>query len=319
MFLLYGILDKSRQSPLLQCRSGIYPVRSRKTGHSPTLERRRFLKAVAFMSLFPPLITLVSHARGSRERNTPKTLARGDPYENARGVLVREGFDKQYVDALFSDPRMKLYPAIKKVLNRPSESLTYEKYRRVMAVEQKIRDGRIFSRRYANELEEAEKKYRVDGHYIAAIIGAESDYGRNPGKYNPVGIFVTMIERIAHRRPFGAVELVELVYFCQRYDIDPHSLRSSYSGAIGIAQFIPSLLNKLFVDADGDGTPNPATVVDAIHSIANYLKNHRGYGSGWALGTKASPENKNWRTLLAYNNHPNYARAVSEIAEGILQ
>ena len=294
-------------------------MRSRKAGHSPTLGRRRFLKGVAFVSLFPPLIPLISDARGSTKRNTSKTLARGDPYKNARKVLVDEGFEKQYVDALFSDPRMKLYPAIKKVLNRPSESLTYEKYRRVMAVEQKIRDGRIFSRTYADELEEAEKQYRVDGHYIVAIIGAESDYGRNPGKYNPVGVFVTMIERIVHKRSFGEVELVELVHFCQRYDIDPHSLRSSYSGAIGIAQFIPSLLNKLFVDADGDGIPNPTTVVDSIHSIANYLKNHRGYGSGWTLGTKASPGNRNWRTLLAYNNHSNYARAVSEIAEGILQ
>jgi membrane-bound lytic murein transglycosylase B len=244
-------------------------------------------------------------------------LARGDSYGNARRVLLTQGFDKPYVDALLSDPRMKLYPAIKNVLNRPSESLTYKKYRRVMAVAQKIRDGRIFSRKYADELEEAEKKYRVDGHYIAAIIGAESDYARNPGKYNPVGVFVTTIVKIPRRRSFGEVELVELVRFCQRYDIDPHSLRSSYSGAIGIAQFIPSLLNKLFVDADGDGAPDPTTLVDAIHSVANYLKNHRGYGSGWSLGTKASPGNKNWRALLAYNNHPNYARAVSEIAEAI--
>jgi len=290
----------------------------RKEGPS-TLTRRGFFRGIAFALFWPPLSMLMTNTSGSENPDGPKALVRGDPYKNARGVLVSEGFDKQYVDALFSDPRMKLYPAIKKVLNRPSESLTYEKYRKVMAVEQKIRDGRIFSRKYADELEEAEKKYRVDGHYIAAIIGAESDYGRNLGKYNPVGVFVTMIERIAHRRSFGEVELVELVHFCQRYDIDPHSLRSSYSGAIGIAQFIPSLLNKLFVDADGDGTPDPTRVVDAIHSIANYLKNHRGYGSGWSPGTKAFPGNKNWRALLAYNNHPNYARAVSEIAEGILQ
>jgi membrane-bound lytic murein transglycosylase B len=262
---------------------------------------------------------LMTNTLISANPDGPKALARGDPYKNARQFLLGQGFDRQYVDTLFSDPRMRLYPAIKKVLNRPSESLTYEKYRRTMAVEQKIRDGKVFMRKYGDELKEAEEKYGVDGNYIAAIIGAESDFGRNPGKYNPVGVFVTMIERIVHRRSFGEVELVELVHFCQRYDIDPHSLRSSYSGAIGIAQFIPSLLNKLFVDADGDGTPNPTTVVDAIHSIANYLKNHRGYGSGWILGTKASPGNRNWRTLLAYNNHPNYARAVSEIAEGILQ
>ena len=71
------------------------------------------------------------------------------------------------------------------------------------------------------------------------------------------------------------------------------------------------------LDADGDGKPNPNGIADGTHSVANYLKNYRGYGSGWDLGSKASPRNKNWRALLAYNRHPNYARAVSEIAEGI--
>jgi membrane-bound lytic murein transglycosylase B len=188
-----------------------------------------------------------------------------------------------------------------------------------MAVEKKIRDGKRFMLKHADGLAAAEARYGVDRHYIAAIIGAESDYGRNPGKYNPVGVFVTMIEKITRKKSFGEFQLVELLRFCQKYNFDPHSLKGSYSGAIGIAQFIPSLLNKLYVDADGDGKPNPGTVADGIHSVANYLKNYRGYGSGWSLGIKASPGNKNWRALLAYNRHPNYARAVSEIAEGIRQ
>ena len=290
-----------------------------KRGQTRRLTRREFLKATAFVTLCPPMKTLMIDTRGWTKRDRVRTLAQGDLYRNARQVLLSHGFDAKYVDTLFSDPRMKLYPVIKKVMDRPSEALPYEKYRNVMAVEQKIRDGKRFMRKYADELTEAEERYGVDGHYIAAIIGAESDYGRNRGTYNPVGVFVTMIEKIPRKRTFGERELVELVRFCQKNDIDPHSLRGSYSGAIGIAQFIPSLLNKLYVDADGDRKPNPATVADAIHSVANYLKNHRGYGSGWSLGTKASPGNKNWRSLLAYNRHPNYARAVSEIAEGIHQ
>jgi membrane-bound lytic murein transglycosylase B len=112
---------------------------------------------------------------------------------------------------------------------------------------------------------------------------------------------------------------LELLRFCHKYHVDPHSLKGSYSGAIGIAQFLPSALNKLYVDADGNGKPDPARFSDAIHSVGNYLSNHRGYGSGWSRGTKAIPGNKNWRALLAYNMHPNYARAVTEIAEGISQ
>ena len=283
-----------------------------KKGGPITLTRRELLKAIAFVPLYPPLKTLMVDTGG-----WTKTLAQGDPFRNTRKVLLSRGFDRKYVDTLLSDPRLKLYPVIKKVMDRPSEALTYDKYRLVMGVDQKIRDGKGFMLKYADELAHAEEKYGVDEHYIAAIIGVESDYTRNPGTYNPVGIFVTMIEKIPRKRTFGERELVELVHFCQRYDVDPHSLKGSYSGAIGIAQFIPSLLNKLHVDADGDGKPDPETLADAIHSVANYLKNYRGYGSGWSLGVKALPGNKNWRALLAYNMHPNYARAVCEIAEAI--
>ena len=288
--------------------------RQQERARAHRLTRRRFLKAVTCVPLYSPLKRVIA---ASPETTITRTGT--DPFRNARNILLSQGFGREYVDALFSDPRMKLYPVIKRVINRPSEALSYEKYREAIAVEQKVRDGERFMLKNADELTAAEARYGVDKHYIAAIIGAESDYGRNPGKYNPVGIFVTMIERIPHKRTFGELELVEFLRFCQKYDVDPHSLKGSYSGAIGIAQFIPSLLNKLYVDGDGDGIPNPNGVADGIHSVANYLKNYRGYGSGWSLGTKASPGNKNWRALLAYNRHPNYARAVSEIAEGIRQ
>jgi membrane-bound lytic murein transglycosylase B len=279
------------------------------------LTRRRFLRIIAFT----PFLALTTDARSWAKTRKRKTRARRDRFRNARELLLEEGFDSTYVDTLFSDRRMKLYPRIKKVMDRPSEALTYDKYRKVVGVDKKTDDGKRFMRKYANELARAEQKYSVDKHYIVAIIGVESDYGRNSGKYNPVGVFVTMIEKIPRRRSFGERELVELLRFCQKYDVDPHSLKGSYSGAIGIAQFLPSVLNKLYVDADGDGKLNPVDFLDAIHSVANYLRNHRGYGSGWTQGTKAMPENKNWCALLAYNSHPNYARAVTEIAEGIHQ
>ena len=285
--------------------------RGKKGGHI-TVTRRAFLKAIGLVLLFLPLKMLIVDAGG-----WTKTPAQGNPFRKARKVLLSRGFERKYVDTLLSDPRLKLYPVINKVMDRPSEALTYDKYRLVMGVDQKVRDGKGFMLKYADELKRAERKYGVDEHYIAAIIGVESDYGRNSGTYNPVGVFVTMIEKIPHKRVFGERELVELLHFCQKYNIDPHTLKGSYSGAIGVAQFIPSLLNKLYVDADGDGKPTPDTVTDAIHSVANYLKNYRGYGSGWSLGIRPLPGNKNWRALLAYNRHPNYARGVSEIAEGI--
>ncbi|MEQ1813424.1 MAG: lytic murein transglycosylase, partial [Candidatus Nitrotoga sp.] len=54
----------------------------------------------------------------------------------------------------------------------------------------------------------------------------------------------------------------------------------SYAGAIGIPQFMPSNYRKIAVDFNGDGKVDLVNdPVDAIGSVANYLKQH-----GWITG-----------------------------------
>ena len=56
-----------------------------------------------------------------------------------------------------------------------------------------------------------------------------------------------------------------------------NSIVGSYAGAIGYPQFMPSNIQKLGVDYDGNGHIDLRnSAVDAIGSIANYLAQH-----GW--------------------------------------
>jgi membrane-bound lytic murein transglycosylase B len=73
--------------------------------------------------------------------------------------------------------------------------------------------------------------------------------------------------------------------------IDPTTVLGSYTGAIGIPQFLPSSITQYAVDYDGnkhiDLRTSPA---DAIGSVANYLRQN-GWESGrpvvWRIGSDA--------------------------------
>ena len=70
--------------------------------------------------------------------------------------------------------------------------------------------------------------------------------------------------------------------------VDPHRLKGSYAGAMGIPQFIPSSYRAYAVDFDEDGLTdiweNPT---DAIGSVGNYFKQH-GWREGAGIITPAS-------------------------------
>ena len=50
-------------------------------------------------------------------------------------------------------------------------------------------------------------------------------------------------------------------------------MTGSFAGALGICQFMPSNIEKLGIDMDGDGKVDlTASTADAVASAANYLK-----------------------------------------------
>jgi hypothetical protein len=76
-----------------------------------------------------------------------------------------------------------------------------------------------------------------------------------------------------------------------------HNLGPSSAGAYGWMQFMPATWAAYGVDADGDGTSDPADPDDAIHAAARYLS---------AAGAPRS-----WyRAIFAYNHADWYVRDV---------
>ncbi|MCK4441229.1 MAG: lytic murein transglycosylase, partial [Sulfurovaceae bacterium] len=141
-------------------------------------------------------------------------------------------------------------------------------------------NGAYFMKKFHNTLKRAYKKFGVEPEYITAIIGIESEYGSRRGDYFVFDRLVHLsFDKNNRRAKFYRKQLISLLRLSAREDINPKDIRGSSSGAIGLAQFIPSTYKLFAVDFNKDGKKQMNNVVDAIGSIAYYLKKH-----GWRKG-----------------------------------
>ncbi len=177
-------------------------------------------------------------------------------------------FEQRNLDlkSLLEDPRFEIYDGIGDRFRNSAErrTLTLEEYQRILGFEDKKRRIIGFMDLYAKELAMAEDTYDIPKYVIAAIIGLESDFGKNIGRFNPLNAYVSMYSE-DYRSEFARAQLEELLKFTNRNNIDVFELKSSYAGAMSFAQFIPYSLNQWFVGDDIFDMNNN------IQSVGNYL------------------------------------------------
>lgn len=118
--------------------------------------------------------------------------------------------------------------------------------------------------------------YGVKQEVLAAIWGLESNYGQNEGTFNIFEALATLAYE-GPRMGYARRQLIAALKIAQSEGRDPATMTSSWAGAFGHTQFVPTTYLEHAVDGDGDGKrdlwDSPA---DALASAANYLKE-----SGW--------------------------------------
>ena len=152
-------------------------------------------------------------------------------------------------------------------------------YLAMLVDDQRIADGRAKLKEWASVLADAERKFGVDRHVVAAVWGVESDYGRVMGR-RPLVRSLATASCFGGRQRFFRGELVAALRILESGDVQPEALAGSWAGAFGHTQFMPSTFHRLAVDFDGDGRRDiVGSVPDALGSTANFLRS-----AGWESG-----------------------------------
>lgn len=165
-------------------------------------------------------------------------------------------------------------------IKRPWEAKPWYQYYPIFLTEKRLQKGLSFYQTHRETLARAEKVYGVPSEIIVAILGIESFYGTYKGNYSAFNALYTLGFYYPPRASFFKKEFAQLLLLAKEEQFNPSELQSSYAGALGWGQFIPSSYRHYAVDFDNDGVRdllnNP---VDAIGSIANYFNKN-----GWRNG-----------------------------------
>ncbi|MEE3279615.1 MAG: lytic murein transglycosylase B, partial [Pseudomonadota bacterium] len=130
-------------------------------------------------------------------------------------------------------------------------------------------------------LSRARLEFGVPGEIIVAVIGVETNYGRNTGSFRVMDALSTLAFDYPPRARFFRGELRELLLLAREENKNPLELIGSYAGAMGYGQFMPSSFRAYAKDFDGDGRRDIwSNRTDAIGSVANYFHRHGWDGEG---------------------------------------
>jgi membrane-bound lytic murein transglycosylase B len=143
----------------------------------------------------------------------------------------------------------------------------------------RIKRGAVKAQEWAKIFDAVEKKFQVERSVLVALWGMESDYGAAKDKWD-VFRSLSTLAYVKYRHPYFRNELIVAMGIMQRSGFKREQMVSSWAGAMGQTQFMPSSFFSYAVDFSGDGRRDIwANVPDVLASIANYMQK-----SGWQAG-----------------------------------
>jgi membrane-bound lytic murein transglycosylase B len=233
-------------------------------------------------------------------------------------VATRNGFDRNELNAMMG--QVRYVDAVVQLVKPapPGKPKNWQAYNRLTVDPVRIDAGVKFWNENAETLNRAEALYGIPAEILVGIIGVETVYGRNTGRFRVIDALTTLAfsypeaPQRRERMAFFRGELEAALLFARQDGIDPLSLKGSFAGAIGMPQFMPSSLMKYAVDFDGSGKIDLlGSSADAIGSVAAFLAGH-----GWERD-KAGPvvyaatvsPNRAWEPMINQGLSAKYSAA----------
>jgi lytic murein transglycosylase len=126
-----------------------------------------------------------------------------------------------------------------------------------------------------------EQKYGVPPQIILAIWGRETAFGGHKLPHNAIRVLATQAY-LGRRKEMFRDEFLAALRILQEGHVKLADMRSSWAGAMGHTQFLPTEFYKHAIDFDGDGRRNIWTSVpDSLAAAASQL-----VAKGWQRGKR---------------------------------
>jgi lytic murein transglycosylase len=142
-------------------------------------------------------------------------------------------------------------------------------------------DGQKLMATHRAALDAIEKRFGVPASVVLAIWGRETDFGRYALPYDTLRVVATQAY-VGRRKDTYRNEFILALKILGEGAVTRKEFRSSWAGATGYTQFLPSEYYKHGVDLDGDDRVDIwHSVPDALASAAQQLVN-----KGWQPGVR---------------------------------
>jgi lytic murein transglycosylase len=198
--------------------------------------------------------------------------------KNIRAEVLKAGIKPGLVDAAFKGIAFD-EKAVRFSRTQPEYRLAIWDYMAFLVDDVRIADGGKMLRVHDKTLRAVEKAYGIDRYVLAALWGVESNYGQDKGDfYLPHAL--PNVACGGRKSQVFTSELIQALRIVANGDVKLSDLKSSWAGAFGQTQFMPSTYRRLAVDFDRDGRRDTiGSVPDALASAANFLDK-----AGWQSG-----------------------------------
>ena len=138
----------------------------------------------------------------------------------------------------------------------------------------RIADAQLKAREWAKTFDAVEKKFGVERWVLLALWGMESDFGTEKDRWDVFRCLATLAY-VKYRDPYFRNELIVAMRIMQDNKFPRERMVSSWAGAMGQSQFMPTNFVDYAIDFSGDGRIDIwGNVPDVLGSTANYL--HKG-------------------------------------------
>jgi len=222
-----------------------------------------------------------------------------------RDMVNHYHFDKRQLTAILNEAVFQ--PQIIESMDRPYEKKTWDVYKALFLTQDRVNAGVNFWRANQKTLDQVQKQYGVPADMIVAIIGVETLYGKNQGKYRVLDALTTLAFYYPKRSEFFTKELREYLLLCREQRVPATKYLGSYAGAIGKPQFMPSSYRFYAIDFNGKGQADLMSEdQDVISSVANYFAKH-GWKNNEDVAEPARVAGDGYKQLTMNSKTPDYA------------